>query len=158
MPLTATRTAPAPRLLIPAIADERAARASLRTQIARLERRLGLLAMELWDSGETRPVPAGPNHGAARMLSLGELEEIRDGLVAQVEAARTALRDRASEQADARARLDAMLADPASHRYEIVHHTQLGERSCGAYHVLPRLGVLGMLFGWWCVKLSSGCP
>jgi hypothetical protein len=35
---------------------------------------------------------------------------------------------------------------------------EVGERGCGAYHVRPRLGVVGMLMGWWQVKLSSGCP
>ena len=29
---------------------------------------------------------------------------------------------------------------------------------CGAYQVRPRLGLIGMLLGWWHVKLSSGCP
>ena len=29
---------------------------------------------------------------------------------------------------------------------------------CGAYQVRPRLGIIGMLMGWWHVKLSSGCP
>jgi hypothetical protein len=26
------------------------------------------------------------------------------------------------------------------------------------WHVRPRLGLVGMLAGWWQVKLSSGCP
>ena len=33
-----------------------------------------------------------------------------------------------------------------------------GEPGCGAYVVRPRLGLIGMLAGWWEVKLSSGCP
>ena len=26
------------------------------------------------------------------------------------------------------------------------------------WYVKPRLGLIGMLMGWWEVKLSSGCP
>jgi hypothetical protein len=29
---------------------------------------------------------------------------------------------------------------------------------CGVWQVRPRLGLIGMLMGWWQVKLSSGCP
>jgi len=35
---------------------------------------------------------------------------------------------------------------------------ELGEGGCGVYQVRPRLGLIGMLAGWWHVKLSSGCP
>ena len=34
----------------------------------------------------------------------------------------------------------------------------LGEPGCGVWQVRPRLGIIGMLMGWWQVKLSSGCP
>ena len=34
----------------------------------------------------------------------------------------------------------------------------LGEPGCVSYHVKPRLGIIGMLAGWWHVKVSSGCP
>ena len=34
----------------------------------------------------------------------------------------------------------------------------VGEPGCGVWHVRPRLGLIGMLMGWWQVKLSSGCP
>lgn len=138
---------------------ERAARVSLRDQIGRLEQRVGLLAMELWESGRT-PLPRHERFGreGARLLTLGELEAVRDELVGHLGRAELALRERSESQARHRARLEVMLADPEAHRYEIVQREQLGEPGCGAYHVLPRLGLLGMLFGWWCVKLSSGCP
>jgi hypothetical protein len=51
-----------------------------------------------------------------------------------------------------------MLADPAAHRWARVPLAALGEPGCGAYVVRPRLGLIGMLAGWWEVKLSSGCP
>jgi hypothetical protein len=137
----------------------RAARASLRAQIATLERRAGLTEMELWESGRAPlPPPAGCDREAARLLTLGELEAIRDALVGHVNAAQRSLTERAELQARARRRLEAMLAEPSARRFEIVPRTELGEPGCGAYHVLPRFGLLGMLFSWWCVKLSSGCP
>jgi hypothetical protein len=57
-----------------------------------------------------------------------------------------------------RRRLEAMLAAPGRHRFERVSLAELGQSGCGAYAVRPRLGVIGMLAGWWEVKLSSGCP
>ena len=34
----------------------------------------------------------------------------------------------------------------------------IGEPGCKNWHVVPRLGIVGMLAGWWHVKISSGCP
>jgi len=141
--------------------DHRAARASLRQQIARLESELGVLAVDEWASGHRQApahMPQRPGRPAPRLLGLAELELIRDQLVERIHRRRQGLVQRAETQAVARHRLGAMLEDPASHRYEIVPLAELGQPACGAYHVLPRLGLLGMLFGWWCVKLSSGCP
>ncbi|MFL5824183.1 MAG: hypothetical protein ACJ764_12165 [Solirubrobacteraceae bacterium] len=137
---------------------EAAARASLRTQIARLEQRLGLLTLELWESGRARAPAPRQRQAAARLLSFGELEGVRDQLVHQIGLGERVLIERADSQARARAELEAMLADPHAHRFETIHRQQLGEPSCGAYRVVPRFGLLGMLFGWWCVKVSSGCP
>jgi hypothetical protein len=47
---------------------------------------------------------------------------------------------------------------PGRHRFERVTCAELGEGSCGVWQVRPRLGLLGMLAGWWQLKLSSGCP
>jgi hypothetical protein len=140
--------------------DHRAARATLRRQIARLEQELGVLVLDLWEAGRTRlPHDAiTPATGHARVLSLGELELTRDGLIERTAAGRAALRRQALDQRRARAHLNAMLADPAGHRYHVVQRAALGEPSCGAYQVRPQFGLLGMLFGWWRVKLSSGCP
>lgn len=139
--------------------SERAARASLREQIARLERELALRTWELWQERVLEPVGSGAAEAPqGRLLTLAELEAARDALVARVQVADGALRAHADSQAQARTRLDAMLAEPEAHRFEVVRRVELGEPSCGAYRVAPRLGLLGMLFGWWCVKLSSGCP
>jgi hypothetical protein len=142
--------------------DERPARASLRRQIARLESELAALTVDDWISGhrqtparrppETRGLPT------PQLLSLADLELIRDLLVQRVHASRHEVERRAESQAWAHRRLGAMLDDPGAHRYEVVRLAELDQPACGAYHVLPRLGLVGMLFGWWCVKLSSGCP
>ncbi|MHB1571699.1 MAG: hypothetical protein ACYC0H_21190, partial [Solirubrobacteraceae bacterium] len=58
----------------------------------------------------------------------------------------------------ARALLSRMLEDPAGHRLCRITCRELGEPGCGAWEVRPRLGLIGMLMGWWQVKLSSGCP
>jgi hypothetical protein len=39
-----------------------------------------------------------------------------------------------------------------------VTQRELGAGGCGVWRVRPRLGLVGMLMGWWQVKLSSGCP
>jgi hypothetical protein len=140
--------------------EEGAARAALRGQIARLELRLASATMELWESRTGEPPPRLRTAGdsAARLLTLGELEIVRDTVIEQLRVTERMSQEHAQSHARARATLEAMLAAPAGHRYEVVRRADLGEPSCGAYHVVPRLGLLGMLFGWWCVKLSSGCP
>ena len=147
-------------LLLRRPGDERAARAHLRRQIARLERELGALTLDLWEAGRSRLPPSGEPTGkpSARLLTVGDLEVIRDALVRHVGAAAQAVQERAALEHRSRAQLERMLADPPGHRFHVVERADLGEPSCGAYQVRPRLGLLGMLFGWWCVKLSSGCP
>jgi hypothetical protein len=51
-----------------------------------------------------------------------------------------------------------MLLDPGAHRWVRVSNADIGEPGCKTWHVVPRLGLVGMLAGWWHVKISSGCP
>jgi hypothetical protein len=51
-----------------------------------------------------------------------------------------------------------MYADPPGHRRMRLTNAELGLGGCTTYEVAPRLGVVGMLAGWWQVKVSSGCP
>ena len=51
-----------------------------------------------------------------------------------------------------------MLADPPGHKGERIANRELGLPGCTTYAVLPRLGPVGLLTGWWRVKVSSGCP
>jgi hypothetical protein len=136
--------------------DERAARRTLRTQIARLEAELCDTVAAAFPHVAPEPdlVPAaGP-----RLLGLGELERVRDDLAERVRRARVVVRERAELEASSRALLEEMLRDPRRHKWARLPAADLGEPGCGAYHVRPRLGLIGMLMGWWHVKLSSGCP
>ncbi|HWO16887.1 MAG TPA: hypothetical protein VNM89_09280 [Solirubrobacterales bacterium] len=137
--------------------DERLARAELRRQIGRLERELAGLFAESFQRVEVdTAVPAG---GAEpRIAGLGELERVRDALAARISEARAALAQRAELETSNREALERMLADPAAHKWERISRADLGEPGCGHWHSRPRLGLLGMLMGWWRVKVSSGCP
>ena len=101
--------------------------------------------------------PAEP-HRDPRLLDLGELERVRDELAERVHAARVTIAQRADEQAANRLLLERMLLEPGKHRFVRIACSDLGEPGCGAWQVRPRLGLIGMLMGWWQVKLSSGCP
>ena len=54
--------------------------------------------------------------------------------------------------------LERMLLEPGAYRFVRIARAELGEPGCGVWEVRPRLGLIGMLMGWWQVKLSSGCP
>jgi AcrR family transcriptional regulator len=136
--------------------DEGAARRTLRDQIAKLERELGTLfpAARPGDELDWRVrSPGGP-----RVLDVGDLEALRDELAERVEEIRRAFREREDAEQDNRARLEAIAADPAGHKWERLSNEDIGERGCKHYHSTPRLGLVGMLMGWWRVKVSSGCP
>jgi hypothetical protein len=136
--------------------DERAARRSLRDQIAKLERELAAAFVTAYPrTGLDWAVPAvaGP-----RMLTLGELERVRDDLAARLGGAREAIAERTACEEENRRLIERMMLEPARYKFVRVSREDIGERGCGHWHVRPRLGLIGMLMGWWQVKLSSGCP
>jgi hypothetical protein len=136
--------------------DESAARRTLRAQIARLERELSAIAVATYPrlhGGPPVPSLAGP-----RLLSLGELERVRDALAARVSTLAAAAGEQEARQSVAARELAQMLADPPAHRWERLTNADLGRPGCTTYHVRPRAGLLGMLMGWWQVKISGGCP
>ncbi|MBX5469542.1 MAG: hypothetical protein IRZ21_06550 [Thermoleophilaceae bacterium] len=136
--------------------DERAARRTLLDQIARLEGELsGLLCAAFPRNGLDCRVRA---RGGPRILSLAELERVRDDLAARAQDNRRRLSERLRVEQRNRHRLEQMLLDPAAHKWERVTNADIGEPGCKQWHVLPRFGLLGMLMGWWRVKISSGCP
>ena len=135
---------------------ERLARNDLRRQIASLERRLG----ELFASSFPRQdLEWGVGAvGGPRVLETGELERVRDALAVRLRDAQAELARRADVEEANRGLLEHMIAEPERHRWVIVSNDDIGERGCRHWHSRPRWGILGMLFGWWRVRLSSGCP
>ena len=147
---------PAERLPLRTEVDEAAARRSLRNQIAKLERELSDLFTAAyprrglsWRTGS----PGGP-----RVLSVGDLELLRDDLAVRVEDVRRTLHDRRYVEQQNRSRIDEMLAEPARFKWVRISNADIGEPGCKFWHSRPRLGIIGMLLGWWRVRISSGCP
>ena len=136
--------------------DEDAARRTLRAQIARLEREHCALLSAGYPRLEARlgqPALAGP-----RLLSLGELERVRDALAGRVVALADLAEEQRARQAVALRELEEMLTDPPAHKWRRLSNADLGRPGCTTYHVRPKLSLLGMLMGWWQVKVSGGCP
>ncbi len=139
--------------------DERAARATLRAQVARLERELSQLV-----AGSFPHIAAGaariatPPADGPRLLDLAELERQRDALAARVQEVRRLALARAGHERRARELLERMKLEPGRYRFVRLPVRDLGEGGCGVWEVRPRLGLIGMLAGWWALKLSSGCP
>jgi hypothetical protein len=136
--------------------DEAAARRSLRDQIARLERELARTFAAAYprrgiDWGVTSP-------GGPRMLDVGQLEEVRDRMADRLEETRAELRRRALVERGNAQTIERMLAEPERFKWARVSNHDIGEPGCKHWHSRPRLGLIGMLLGWWRVRISSGCP
>ncbi|HXB14329.1 MAG TPA: hypothetical protein VNV44_01165 [Solirubrobacteraceae bacterium] len=141
---------------------ERAARATLRAQIAKLENELSALLAERFPF-VTAPVAvpsAAPSVGGAApcLQGLGELERTRDGLAGRLGELRARAARRTHHERRARELLERMRLEPGRYKYYRVPVRDLGQTGCGVYEVRPRLGLIGMLAGWWELTLSSGCP
>jgi hypothetical protein len=137
-------------------APERVVRHDLRRQIASLERRLGeLFASAFPRQGFEWRVGAV---GGPRVLDSAELERVRDALVVRIREAEAELGRRGKLEEENRGLLEELIADPDRHHWVRVSNEDIGETGCRHWHSRPRWGVLGMLLGWWRVKLSSGCP
>ena len=141
---------------------EAGARRSLRAQIAKLERDLAdtMVTCFLHASADLAADVGAVARGAAapRLLTLSELERDRDDLARRVGQTRRRLSERAAEHERNRIRLERMLLEPGHHKFVRIANRDLGLGGCGVWEVRPRLGLVGMLAGWWEVKLSSGCP
>ncbi|MGN6203141.1 MAG: hypothetical protein ACTHNY_12155 [Solirubrobacterales bacterium] len=137
--------------------DERKARIELRRQIGRLEAELSQLFGEAFGHTEV-PHRIAAVATAPRVLDLGELETVRDRLAERVAEARRALVERRREEDENRELVERMLAAPEDFKWVRVSRQDLGLDGCGHWHSRPRLGPIGMLMGWWRVKVSSGCP
>jgi len=134
----------------PAVLDERAARRDLCDQIGRLERELTRTLADIFPRREpTRHGRSTSAQAGPRLLSLGQLERIRDELADRVATLRAPRGP---------ALLEDMRRAPERYRWVTVTSAELGEPGCTVWRVRPRLGLIGMLMGWWRVKISSGCP
>jgi hypothetical protein len=140
---------------------ERAARAALKVQIARLERELsGTVA----DRFPFIAAPTQPAQGllagltAPRLPDLGELERERDRLAGRLQDLRRTVHARSEYERCAREQLERMKLEPGRYKFARMPVRDLGQPGCGVWRVRPRLGLIGMLAGWWQLTLSSGCP
>ena len=135
--------------------DEHSARRSLREQIARLELELVMQATSALPHLE---LPGVRGDAGPRLLPLGALERVRDDLADRLAELRAERARIADVQAEKRLLIERMLLDPVDYKYVRVQNADIGEPGCKNWHVKPRLGIIGMLAGWWHVKISSGCP
>jgi hypothetical protein len=135
---------------------ERGLRDSLRRQIGLLERRLGELFAASFPRKGIEFGVAGA--GGPRVLDVAELEQVRDRLVVRLREAEAELAERGRCEEHNRQLLEEMLVAPERYRGVVITAHDIGEPSCRTWASEPRFGILGMLMGWWRVKVSSGCP
>jgi hypothetical protein len=106
-----------------------AARCELREQIARLESLV--------------PPSRGRRDRGARLLSVDELERVRDDLVRRIRERRFT----GGEEQERRRRLrEEMLLDPAAHFGRSVSNAEVGEPGCTRWSC------------WFRLRISGGCP
>lgn len=139
---------------------ERDVRSSLRAQIGRLERECSEIVAGGFPHIFPADVPsaAGGSAGGPCLLSLEELERMRDGLAGRMQDLRRLAGMRVEHERASRELLEGMKLEPGRYKFTRLPVRDLGQGGCGVWEVRPRLGLIGMLAGWWHVKLSSGCP
>lgn len=109
---------------------DREIRAELRRQIAHLEADL----------------PPGPGHDTgrgARILTIDELERVRDDLVRRTQERRFT---GGADQERARRERERMLLNPEQHRGRVITNEQVGEPGCTRWQC------------WFRLTVSGGCP
>jgi hypothetical protein len=139
-------------------AAERAARSSLRAQIARLEREHSAIVAERFPHIRAPLGSPVAFVSAPSLLDLGELERTRDRLAASLQELHARVEQRVEHERRARDQLQRMRLEPGHYKFVRLPVRDLGQGVCGYWEVRPRLGLIGMLAGWWQLKLSSGCP
>jgi hypothetical protein len=139
---------------------ERAARNALRRQIDRLERECSAIVADAFpriSPAEIAEVNGGAVNGPC-LLTLEELERTRDRLAGGAQDLRRLAAARVEHERSSRELLERIKLEPGSYKFARLPVRDLGQGGCGVWEVRPRLGLIGMLAGWWHVKLSSGCP
>jgi hypothetical protein len=136
--------------------DEAAVRRQLREQVAHLEEELAALFCSTYPrKGFDWNVRS---RGGPRLLSVRELEELRDDLAQRLQHNRRALGDRTYVEELNRRRIEEMMLAPEEHKWVRIRNEDIGEKGCKSWHVVPRFGLIGMMMNWWRVRISSGCP
>ncbi|MGH2913196.1 MAG: hypothetical protein ACRDJ3_12055, partial [Solirubrobacteraceae bacterium] len=115
---------------------ERAAREALRAQVSKLERELsGLVAHKfphISPGGGEGEAFSGP-----RLLTLAELERLRDRLAVRVGEVRSQVAERALLESRSRALLERMREEPGRYKFARVPVADLGDGHCGVWEVRP---------------------
>jgi hypothetical protein len=155
--IRASRGGQAPPAAPADVEAERRARAMLRAQIAKLECEVSEIVAERFPFVLV-PSADRSNASGPCLPDLGQLERSRDGLAARLQELRARAARRSDHERRARELLERMKLEPGRYRYYRVPVRDLGEGGCGVWEVRPRLGLIGMLAGWWQLTLSSGCP
>ena len=138
--------------------DERAARADLRRQIAAMEAELGA-AVRLRLPPHRDRVPRRRRRAAAPGSS--RWTSSRSSATPSPPASPTSAAGSTTHayvEEQNRELIEQMTADPSEYKWVRVSNEDIGEPGCRHWHSRPRWGILGMLMGWWRVKVSSGCP
>ncbi|MEA2449796.1 MAG: hypothetical protein QOG63_1728, partial [Thermoleophilaceae bacterium] len=122
-PLTAPTFAPGTTEV-----DESAARRQLRQQVAHLEGELGALFCSAYPrKGFDWNVPA---RGGPRLLSIADLEEMRDALADRLQRNRRMLGDRTYVEELNRRRIEEMMLAPEEHKWVRIQNADIGEKGC----------------------------
>jgi hypothetical protein len=149
---------------------EQAVRRELRTQIARMERELSEIvadtfphispnrAFALDDAVRDGARGGSDARSGPCLLTLAELERTRDRLAGRMQELRRLAAERGEHERRSWELLERMKLEPGRYKFTRLPVSDLGQGGCGVWEVRPRLGLIGMLAGWWQVKLSSGCP
>jgi hypothetical protein len=139
---------------------ERAVCSALKTQIGRLERECSAIVAGAFPhlSPAELPDATGAAIGGPCLPTLEVLEWTRDRLAGRLRDMRRLATERAEYERSSRELLEGMKLEPGRYKFARLPVRDLGQGGCGVWEVRPRLGLIGMLAGWWHVKLSSGCP
>ena len=118
-----------------------------------------------WRRCSPRPGPArrssgrSSSPGGPRVLDVGDLEALRDELAGRVEEIRRALRERADgEQENREPDRGAGGRSRRATSGSGSRTTTSASRAASTGTRRRASGLVGMLMGWWRVKISSGCP
>jgi hypothetical protein len=124
--------------------------------IEKLERELQQVLSAL--TPRNRPVPTASVSARPHLLSMTELELVRDALTAELNRAEETLSVQIHTRREKRMLLKRMTEAPVEFRWAKVTTIDLGEPGCREWQSVPKLGPVGLLANWWRVRISSGCP